>query len=84
MQQPNGVMAMMTVCNEKPYHRLPAKKSPFFATICYCHKSNSPAPSDHQLANLLRCWLTFMTSFNIEGAAMLLAYLFYDREKTKK
>ena len=52
--------------------------------LYYCQKSNSPVPSDHQLANLLRWWLTFMTSFNIKGAAMLLAYLLYDRKKTKK
>jgi hypothetical protein len=69
---------------KKLYPRLPAKKSLFFAMLYYCQKSHPPVPSDHQLANLLRCWTTFMTSFNIEGATMLLAYLLYDRKKTKK
>jgi hypothetical protein len=52
--------------------------------LYYCQKSHSSILSDHQLANLLRCWTTFMTSFNIELATMFLAYLFYDREKDKK
>jgi hypothetical protein len=66
------------------YPQVPAKITLFFAMLYYCQKSHFPILPNHQQADLPCCWDTLMTTFSTEGASMLLAYLIYNREKTKK
>jgi hypothetical protein len=63
---------------KNPSLQLPAKRTLCFAMPSYCLKSSILTPSDHQYANLYRCWHPRLASIGSKGATTLFTHLIVD------